>query len=58
MKSQILRYTHLTANTIPTPIALMFIIVSEKNTLNRMSGQFGTFTRDKKNIENATKQRK
>jgi hypothetical protein len=36
----------------------MLITVSEKNTLNRLSGQFGAFTRGKKNIANATKQTK
>jgi hypothetical protein len=47
---------HPTANRVPTPIALMLITVSKKNTLNRLSGQFGTFKRGKKNIANATKQ--
>jgi hypothetical protein len=46
------------AYRVPTPIALMLIIVSKKNTLNRLSGQFGTFTRGKKNIANATEQTK
>jgi hypothetical protein len=46
------------ANRIPTSIALMLITVSKKNTLNRLSGQFGAFTRGKKNIANATKQMK
>jgi hypothetical protein len=36
----------------------MLITVSKKDTLNRLSGQFGAFTRDKKNIANATKQTK
>jgi hypothetical protein len=45
-------------NGVPTPIALMLITVSKKNTLNRLSGQFGVFTRGKKNITNATKRMK
>jgi hypothetical protein len=36
----------------------MLITVSKKNTLNRLSGQFGAFARGKKNIANATKQTK
>jgi hypothetical protein len=36
----------------------MLITISKKDTLNRLSGQFGAFTRDKKNIANATKQTK
>jgi hypothetical protein len=45
-------------NKIPTPIALMLITVSKKNTLNRLSGQFGAFARGKENITNTTKQTK
>jgi hypothetical protein len=33
----------------------MLITVAEKNTLNRLSSQFGAFTRREKNIANATK---
>jgi hypothetical protein len=36
----------------------MLITVSKKDTLNRLSGQFGAFTRGKKNITNATKRTK
>jgi hypothetical protein len=36
----------------------MLITISKKDTLNRLSGQFGAFTRRKKNIANATKQTK
>jgi hypothetical protein len=36
----------------------MLITVSKKNILNRLSGQFGAFTRGKENIANATKQTK
>jgi hypothetical protein len=36
----------------------MLITVSKKGTLNRLSGQFGAFTRGKKNIANATRQTK
>jgi hypothetical protein len=43
---------------IPTPIALMLITISKKNTLNRLSGQFGAFARGMENIANATKQTK
>jgi hypothetical protein len=46
------------ANRVQTLIALMFISISKKDTLNRLSGQFGAFTRGKKNITNATKQTK
>jgi hypothetical protein len=45
-------------NRVPTPISLMLITVSKKNTLNRLSGQFGAFARGKENIANATKQTK
>jgi hypothetical protein len=33
----------------------MLITVSEKNTLNRLSGQLGAIARREKNIANATK---
>jgi hypothetical protein len=36
----------------------MLITLSEKDTLNKLSGQFGVFTRSKQNIANATKQAK
>jgi hypothetical protein len=36
----------------------MLITVAKKNTLNRLSGQFGAFTRREKNIANTTKQMK
>jgi hypothetical protein len=36
----------------------MLVTVAEKYTLNRLSGQFGVFTRRKKNIANATKRTK
>jgi hypothetical protein len=39
-----------------TPITLLLIIISEKGTLNRLSGQFGALTRGKKNIANRAKQ--
>jgi hypothetical protein len=42
-------------NGVPTTIALMLITVSEKNTLNRLSGQFGAFARRQKDIADATK---
>jgi hypothetical protein len=45
-------------NRVPTAIALMLITVAEKNILNRLSSQFGAFTRREKNIANATKQTK
>jgi hypothetical protein len=45
-------------NRVPTPIALMLITISKKNTLNRLSGQFGALARGKENIANATKQTK
>jgi hypothetical protein len=46
------------ANGVPTSITLMLITVSKKDTLNRLSGLLGAFTRGKKNIANATKQTK
>jgi hypothetical protein len=52
------RNAHPTTNGVPTPIALMLITVSKKDTLNRLSGQFGAFARGKENIANATKQTK
>jgi hypothetical protein len=36
----------------------MLIIVSKKNTLNRLSGQYGAFARGKENIANTSKQTK
>jgi hypothetical protein len=53
-----MRDAHPMTNKIPTLIALMFITVSKKNTLNRLSGQFDAFARGKENITNATKQTK
>jgi hypothetical protein len=53
-----MRDAHPTTNRIPTPIALMLITVSKKNTLNRLSGQFGAFARGKENIAKVTKQMK
>jgi hypothetical protein len=53
-----MRNTHPMANGVPTPIALMLITVSKKDTLNILSGQFIVFTRGKNNIANATKQMK
>jgi hypothetical protein len=53
-----MRNAHPTTNGVPTPIALMLITVSKKDTLNRLSSQFGVFTRGKKNITNATKRTK
>jgi hypothetical protein len=50
-----MRNAHPTTNGVTTPIALMLIIVSQKNTLNRPSGKFGAFARGKENIANATK---
>jgi hypothetical protein len=58
IKRDVTRNAHPTTNRVPTPIALMLITVSKKNTLNRLSGQFGAFARGKENIENATKQTK
>jgi hypothetical protein len=43
-------------NVVPIAIALMLITISKKNTLNRLSGQFGAFARGKENIANTTKQ--
>ena len=58
IKGNIPGNTHLATDGIPTPIALMLVTVSEKNTLNRLSGQFGAFARGKQNIANTTKQTK
>ena len=58
IKGDIPGNTHPATDGIPTPIALMLITVSEKDILNRLSGQFGAFTRGKQNIANATKQTK
>ena len=55
IKGDIPGNTHLATDGIPTPIALMLVTVSEKNTLNRLSGQFGAFARGKQNIANTTK---
>jgi hypothetical protein len=53
-----MRNVHPMTNRIPTLIALMLNTVSKKNTLNRLSGQFGAFARGKENIANTTKQMK
>ena len=58
IKSHIPRNPHSTSDRIPTPITLVLITISKKNTLSRLSGKFGAFTRGKKNITNATKQAK
>jgi hypothetical protein len=58
IKRDITRDAHPTTNRVPTAIALMLITIADKNTLNRLSGQFGAFTRREKNIANATKQTK
>jgi hypothetical protein len=55
IKRDVTRDAHPMTNKVPTAIALMLITVAEKNTLNRLSGQFGAFTRREKNIANATK---
>jgi hypothetical protein len=56
IKSDITRDAYPTTNGVLTVIALMLITVSKKNTLNRLSGQFGVFARGKENIANTTKQ--
>ena len=56
IKSHIPRDTHPTSHRIPTAIALMLVTVSEKDTLNRLSGEFGAFVRSKKDKANTTKQ--
>jgi hypothetical protein len=58
IKSDIMRDAHPTTNGVPTAIDLMLITVSKKNTLNRLSGQFGAFTRGEENIASITKQAK
>jgi hypothetical protein len=55
IKRDVTRDAHPTTNGVPTAIALMLITVSEKNTLNRLSGQFGAFARRQKDIADATK---
>ena len=56
MKGHIPGNTHPVTDRIPTPIALMLITISKKDTLNRLSGQFGAFTRGKQNIADTTEQ--
>jgi hypothetical protein len=58
VKRNITGDAHPTSNRVPTAVALMLITVSKKNTLSRLSGQFGAFAGRKKNIANATKQTK
>jgi hypothetical protein len=58
IKSHITRNAQPTTNRIPTSIALVLIIVAKKNTLNRLSSQFGAFSRGKKNITDASKHTK
>jgi hypothetical protein len=55
IKLDVTRNAHLTANGVPTSIALVLITVAKEHTLNRLSGQFGALTRGQKNIANATK---
>jgi hypothetical protein len=50
-----MRNAHLTANGVPTSIALVLITVAKKDTLNRLSGQFSALARGQKNIADATK---
>lgn len=50
IKSHITRNAQPTTNRIPTVIALVLITVAKKNTLDRLSNQFGAFSRGKKNI--------
>jgi hypothetical protein len=58
VKSHIPGNTHPASHRIPTKIILMLITIAEKNTLNRLSEEFGAFTRGKENVANATKQTK
>jgi hypothetical protein len=58
IKRDITGDAHPTSNRVPTAVALMLITVSKKNTLSRLSGQFGAFAGRKKNIASATKQTK
>ena len=55
IKCDVTRDAHPTTNGVPTAIALMLITVTEKNTLNRLNGQFGAFARRQKDIAYATK---
>ena len=45
VKHDITGDAHPTSNRVPTAIALMLITVSKKNTLSRLSGQFGEIGR-------------
>jgi hypothetical protein len=58
IKGHIMGNTRPSTDRIPTPITLMLIAVSWKDTLNRSSGQFGVFMLMKKNIAITTKQTK
>lgn len=58
VESHIPRNPHPSTNRIPAPIALVLGTVSQKDTLNRLSGQFGAFSRGEENIANAAKQTK
>jgi hypothetical protein len=58
IKLDVTRNAHPMANEVPTSIALVLITVvtvAKKDTLNRLSGQFGALARGQKNIANATK---
>jgi hypothetical protein len=55
IKRDITRNAHPMTNGVPTPIALVLTTVSKKDTLNRLSGQFGAFARGKENIANTAK---
>ena len=43
IKGDITGNTEPTSNRIPTSIALVLITIAKKDTLNRLSGQFGAF---------------
>jgi hypothetical protein len=58
IEGHITRNAQPTTNRIPTSITLVLITVAKKNTLNRLSSQFGAFSRSKKNIAHAAKHAK
>ena len=58
VKGHITRDAQTTTNRIPAAIALVLITVAKKNTLNRLSSQFGAFSRGKKDIAHTSKHTK
>jgi hypothetical protein len=58
IKGHITRDAQAPTNRVPTAIALVLITVAKENTLNRLSSQFGAFSRGKQDIAHTSKHTK